>query len=195
MPRSGRLRNFIKECNESPRAEKLSFLPTFSILIIEIILLQHAISINEHYIIFFTAVLFIISVIETLLVLKEMNDCRVRDNFNRILTIKLDDFIIEQREGNVKRIIEKFIDIHPEYNNHRNKAYRIACQIMETHNEELWEKTLKTRMKRFIKKQPVDNVRSLLERFMNHYPEYKKDPGKVYHLAANMMTKQIDDQD
>jgi hypothetical protein len=190
MPRSGRLCNFIREYNESPKAEKLSFIPPFIILFIEIILLYHAISVNETFVIILTLILLVISIIEIVLVTFEIHENRSRNVFERRLTIKLDDFIIERREKNVKKIIEKFIDNYPEYQPHRTDAYHIACQIMETHREELWEKTLKTRMKRFVTKNKIKTVKDLMDHFIDRYPEYNKNPGKVYRVAAYLLDQQ-----
>ena len=60
---------------------------------------------------------------------------------------------------------------------------------METHKEELWEKTLDTRLKIFIKKRIHYNIREIIEKFVKKYPEYKKNPAKVYPLAAQMIEK------
>jgi len=51
MPRCGRLRNFIREYKESPRTERISFIPPFLILTLEIILIIHAILLNEIFVI------------------------------------------------------------------------------------------------------------------------------------------------
>ena len=50
MPRSGRLRTFIKEYRESPRTERVSFFPPFLILALEVILIAHAISIMDTFV-------------------------------------------------------------------------------------------------------------------------------------------------
>ena len=104
-----------------------------------------------------------------------------------MLTIRLDDFIIEKKLENVKKIVEDFIDINPDYDIFRNKIYHIACQIMETHKDELWEKTLNIRLKKFLAKSDKNHVKEIIEKFVKKYPEYKKDPGRVYHVAAKMM--------
>ena len=64
MPRSGRLRSFIREYEESPRLEKYSFIPPFFILALEIILIIHAIIVWEIYVIILTSILLVISIIE-----------------------------------------------------------------------------------------------------------------------------------
>ena len=65
MPRSGRLRTFICEYRESPRLEKASFIPPFLILAIEVILIIHAIAVEEFYIIILTMILLIRTTIKT----------------------------------------------------------------------------------------------------------------------------------
>lgn len=189
MPRSGRLRSFIKEYSESPRVEKISFIPPFIILTIEIILIAHAIAIGESYVIMLTSILVIVSAIEIILVAGEIHDHYRKNNFGRELIIRLDDFIIDKNKKNVQRIVEQFIDIHPNYGIHRNEIYRIACQIMETHKEELWERTLDARLKICIKKSKNQNLRGIIENFVEKYPEYKRNPEKVYQLAAQMIEK------
>jgi len=189
MPRCGRLRNFIKEFNESPKAEKISYFLPYFILTIELILILHAFSLQEVFVILLTGILVLISLIEITLVSREIHERRQCNTFERILTIKLDDFIIDQREKNVKRLVEKFIEMYPEYITHRTETYRIACQIMETHREELWEKTLKIRMSRLLKKKGKVPVKEILDAFINRYPEYRNDPAKVYDVAARMLQK------
>ena len=187
MPRCGRLRNFIREFNESPRAERTSYFLPYFILTIEVILIIHALTLQEVFVILLTGILVVISLVEITLVSREIHERRQCNTFERILTIKLDDFIIDQREKNVKRLVEKFIEMYPEYLKHRTETYRIACQIMETHREELWEKTLKTRMNRLLKKKGKGPVKEILDAFINRYPEYRKDPAKVYDVAARML--------
>jgi len=45
---------------------------TFFVIVIDLIVLEHAIRINEHYIIFCASILFSLSIIEILLVIKEI---------------------------------------------------------------------------------------------------------------------------
>ena len=102
MPRSGRIRIYIREIAESPTTEKLSFIPPFPILIVECILLIHAITINEIPVVILTMILLILSIIEMILVFQEIHEHSQRNNFDKILTIKLDDFMLERRNNNVK---------------------------------------------------------------------------------------------
>jgi hypothetical protein len=189
MPRSQRLRNFINECNESPKLEKMSFIPPFFILALEFILITHAILNGNLFVIIITSILVIISFIEIIFVSREIHQHYKRINFDREMTIRLDDFIIEKNEKNVKKIVEEFINEHPNYITYRNEIYHVACQIMETHKEEMWERTLDTRLKKYIKKNKKEKFRTLIENFIEKYPEYKKNPGKVYPLAAQMIEK------
>ena len=189
MPRCGRFRTFIKEYNESQKTDKLSFIPPFVILALEIILITHAIIENNVIVIWLTLILVIISTIEIILVTRELHEHYQRNNFDRELTIRLDDFIIEKHENNVQKIVEKFIEINPNYVEYRNEIYHIACQIMETHKIELWEKTLELKLKKFIKKDSKKSIREIIDQFIATYPEYKKYPDKVYILTAQMIDK------
>ena len=189
MPRTGRFRRFIKEYNESQKTDKISFIPPFFILILEIILITHAIIENNVFVIWLTLILVIISIIEIIFVAREIHEHYQSNNFDRELTIRLDDFIIEKNEKNVQTMVEKFIDVHPNYEIYRNEIYHIACQIMETHKKELWEKTLELRLKKYILKNSNYSMKEIMDNFMEKFPEYKKDPGRVYPLAAQMIEK------
>ena len=189
MPRSGRLRTFIKEYNESQKTDKISFIPPFFILILEIILITHAIIENNVFVIWLTLILVIISIIEIIFVTREIHEHYQSINFDRELTIRLDDFIIEKNEKNVQKIVEKFIDLHPNYKENRNEIYHISCQIMETHKQELWEKTLEIRLKKFISKNPKNSMREVIDKFVEKFPEYKKYPGRIYSLSAQIFEK------
>ncbi len=189
MPRTGRFRRFIKEYNESQKTDKISFIPPFFILILEIILITHAIIENNVFVIWLTLILVIISIIEIIFVAREIHEHYQSNNFDRELTIRLDDFIIGKNEKNVQTIVEKFIAVHPNYEIYRNEIYHIACQIMETHKKELWEKTLELRLKKYVLKNSNYSMKEIMDNFMEKFPEYKKDPGRVYPLAAQMIEK------
>jgi hypothetical protein len=189
MPRCGRFRRFIKEYNESQKTDKISFIPPFFIFILEIILITHALIENNIFVIWLTSILLIISLIEIIFVTREIHEHYQSSNFDRELTIRLDDFIIGKNEKNVKNIVEKFIDKNPNYEQYRNEIYRISCQIMETHKKELWEKTLENRLKKFITNNINLPIREIIDNFVEKFPEYKKDPGRVYPLAAKMIQR------
>ncbi len=136
MVRVGRLRNFIQEFSQSPRIEKVSFILPFLVIAIDIILIEHAIRINEPYIIGLTTLLFFLSVIEVGVVIREIHEHVQYSNFERLLTIKLDDFILERKkQTNVKLIVEEFMNENPNYESFRNEVYHITCQIMEAHKK------------------------------------------------------------
>ena len=134
-----------------------------------------------------TAVLLIISIVEILLVSREIHEHYTKGNFDRILTIKLDDFITERKEENVKKIVTDFIEQRPKYSSHRNEIYHITCQILETHDEEAWEKNLIDRLDKFIKKSKKESVDKILESFIDKYPSYKKFRGKIYEKICQIL--------
>jgi len=188
MPRCGRFRTFIKEYKESERFEKLSFIPPFIILALEMILLAHAFTIEiDTLVIELTSILLVISLIEILLVSREIHEHYQKDSFEREMTIRLDDFILERRIDNVSKIVEEFLEENRQYCPYRNTIYHVSCQIMETHKRELWEKTLRTRLHRFIKKTGKKTIREIIDGFMGKYPEYRKDPERVYEIAAHII--------
>ena len=192
MPRSRRLRNFIKEYKESPKFEQLSFIPPFLILILEVILLAHALTldVSDMIVVELTAILLVISIIEIFFVSREIHEHYQTNTFDRILTIKIDDFILaRKKEKNVKKIIGEFIEQNPKYRKNRNKIYHICCQVMETHKEEAWEKDLEYNLKNFISKQKQKNVDDILEGFIKKHPKYKKVRQDVYQKICFMLEK------
>ena len=186
MPRSGRLRCYIKEFAESPRFEKLSFIPPFLVLIVEIILLRHALSINEGYVIALTSILLILSAVEIFLVGGEIHDHYRRTNFDRILTIRLDDFITKKRNKNVQSLVEEFIETYPGYSCNRNEIYHIACQILDTHKEEAIESKVEKTLTPFFKKNKDKNVDDILSEFIKKYPNYKKYSSEIYEKICQL---------
>ena len=188
MPRSGRLRTFIREYKESARFEKLSFIPPFLILFVEGVLLVHAFTIDvpDIMVVELTTILLVISIVEILFVSREMHEHYQRNNFDRILTIKLDDFVIQRKDKNVKKIVTDFTEQHPEYESHRNEIYHITCQIMETHEEEAWEEELTGKLEKFVKRRKKMNVDDLLKAFLKKYPSYKKYRTKIYEKICQI---------
>jgi len=191
MPRSRRLRTFIREYKESPKTEKLSFIPPFLILIVEGVLLIHALSINapDIMVVELTTILLVISIIEIYLVGKEIHEHYTKGNFDRVLTIKLDDFITETKEKNVKKIVTDFIEQHPEYSSNRNEIYHTACQVLETHYEEEIEKELTSKLKRFVKQKKDVNVDEIVEKFAKTYPQYKRYRSEIYTKTCKILEK------
>jgi len=195
MPRSGRLRTFIREYKESPKFEKLSFIPPFLILFVECVLLAHAFTIEatDIMVVELTTILLIISMVEILLVSKEMHEHYQRGNFDRVLTIKLDDFMTQRKDKNVKKIVTDFIDQYPKYEKYRNEIYHIACQVLETHEEEEWERALNEKLKKFISKKKKMTVDDLLKAFIKKYPLYKKYKGKIYEKICQIKVDYINE--
>jgi len=189
MVRCGRLRGFIQEFSESKRIEKISFVLPFFVIVIDLILIEHAIRINEHYIIFFTTLLFFLSVIEVGVVIREIHGHYQNSIFERLLTIKLDDFILENlQQTSVKTIVEDFIKKYPNYEPFRNEVYHTTCQILETHKEEKIEKELIHILKNFIKKQKRPTVDYVVDSFIKNYPKYKKYRSEIYVMTAQILS-------
>jgi hypothetical protein len=188
MPRSGRLRNFIREYKESPRFEKMSFIPPFIILIVEGILLIHALTIDvpDIMVVELTMILLAISIVEIYFVFGEMHRHYTQNNFDKILTIRLDDFITERKEKNVKKIVTDFIDKYPEYSAKRNEIYHTTCQILETHKEEEIEKEIEGKLKTFVRRRKKANVDKIVEEFVKKYTKYKGFRGEVYEITCRL---------
>ena len=63
---------------------------------------------DEFFVIVLTGFLFIVSVIEILMITREMHEHRRQTTFERELAIRLDDFIIERHMDNVSNIVADF---------------------------------------------------------------------------------------
>jgi len=188
MPRSGRLRTFIREYRESPRFDKLSFMPPFLILIVEGVLLAHAVTIKapDIMVVELTLILLAISIIEIIFVFGEMHEHYTQTNFDRVLTIKLDDFITECKFKNVKKIVEEFIEQNSEYRAKRNEIYHTTCQILETHEEKELDKHLTDDLSKYIKKNRKMNVDEIVASFVEKYPKYKNYRIQVYEKTCQL---------
>jgi len=186
MPRSGRLRRFIRESKESARTQRLSFIPPFFILFVELILLVHALHIDhpDIMVVELTGILLFISVVEIILVTKEMHKRYQKSNFDKIFTIRLDDFITKTHKNNVKNIVNDFIEKYPKYSKNRSEIYHTACQIMETHKEEEIEEEIEQKLRKFIDKRKKQNVDVIVEKFVKKYPKYKKNRSEVYEITC-----------
>ena len=180
MPRCGRLRNVIQEYNESPKVQKLSFVVPFLILALEIILITHSILYQEFFVMTLTLVLLAISIIEIALVSREIREEYIQNNFDRTLTIKLDDFITGKKERNVKRIVTGFIEKHPEYKGKRNEIYHTTCQILETHKKEAIEQEFVKKLETYVKKSKKAEVDEIVKGFVDKYPKYRRFRGEIY---------------
>jgi hypothetical protein len=134
-----------------------------------------------------TLFLLIISLVEIFFVGREIHEHYRTDSFQQEMTIRLDDFILERHMDNVSNIVEEFLQENDQYSNNRNAVYHIACQIMETHKKELWEKTLRTRLKRFLKQTDKKTIREIIDAFIRKFPDYRKDPERVYEIAAHQI--------
>jgi len=189
MPRCGNLRRYIREIAETPRVELISYIPTFLILFIEIILLNHALSLNEGYVIVLTTILLTISFIELILVTRELHKHRLKNMFDRVLTIKLDDFITETKKTNVKQIVSKFIERYPIYIKNRVEVYRLTCQIMQTHKDEIIEKEYSKKLTSFIKTSKLENPSEILSEFLAKYPDYQRYSTDIYERTCSILNK------
>ena len=140
MVRCSRTRNFLREVAKSPFIEKISFILPFFVISVDIIILEHAIRIQETYIIIFTSSLFILSLTEIIAVAHELHRNYQNSTFKKVLKCKIDDFIGVEKQYNIKKIVEDFISINPEYYTNRTDVYQITCQILENRGENSLEK-------------------------------------------------------
>jgi len=121
----------------------------------------------------------------------EIHEHYIKINFDKILTIRLDDFITEKKGTNVKKIVTDFIEKYPDYEPHRNEIYHTTCQILETHREEATEKEVENKLKKFIKRRKKANVDEIVESFVKKYPEYKNYRSGIYITTCQIMANSI----
>lgn len=138
-----------------------------------------------------TLILVGISLLELVLVSREIHEHYIQSLFDRVLTIRLDDYILQKKERNVKRIVEEFIKKYPMYRSKRNQIYHITCQILETHKEEAWEESLLDELKLFIKEHDYTCVDDILTAFLKKRPSFKKHGAEVYRTICQI----LDDSD
>ncbi len=165
-------------------------MPPFFILFVELILLVHALQIDhpDIMVVELTGVLLFISIIEIIFVSKEMHEKYQKSNFDKILTIRLDDFITKTHKNNVKNIVKEFIEKYPKYSKSRSEIYHTACQIMETHKEEEMEEDIEEKLMQFIDNRKKENVDEIVEKFVKKYPKYKKKRSEVYEITCHIKT-------
>ena len=48
---------------------------------------------------------------------------------------------------------------------------------------------LELKLKKFISKNQKYSMKEIIENFIEKFPEYKKNPGRIYSLAAQMIEK------
>lgn len=187
MPRCGRIRTYIKNYSQSYRGHKLSFFLPYLILALEIIVLIDAFLISNLIIAFMTIILVIVSTLEIIFVTREIKSRIIENNFDKILTIKLDDFIIKKRQKNVKIIISDFLEQYPDYDKYRNKIYHTTCQILETHQKEALDRDITDNVKQFIKNNRGLNVDQIVEKFIEKYQKYQKYRGEIYEKTCKIL--------
>jgi hypothetical protein len=180
MVRLDKCRTLLYELKQSPKMELFSFFLPFIVLAIDMIILEHAIRIREHYVILLSSTLLILSLIEIIVVIREIHRHYQQLIFERKLNILLDDFILEGNYKKVKRIVMEFVAKYPEYQTKRDKVYHLCVQILETHREEAWEKRLTTRLTRFVRRRKYWFVDDIIPAFIKRFPQYKKYPGEIY---------------
>ena len=131
MARYSKLRKFLTEIAGSPLIEKISLILPFIILGIDIHILQYSLFRKDFEIILPATILLALSIIEIIVVIDEIHVTARKMNMERELTIKLEKFIFDNPKLNVKEIVNKFVEKHPEYKDLRKDIYHITCQIFQ----------------------------------------------------------------
>ena len=131
MVRYSKLRKFLTEIAGSPVVEKISLILPFIILGIDIHILQYSLFRKDFEIILPATILLALSIVEIIVVIDEIHVTARKMNMERELTIKLEKFIFDNPKLNVKEIVNKFVEKHPEYKDLRKDIYHITCQIFQ----------------------------------------------------------------
>ena len=53
----------------------------------------------------------------------------------------------------------------------------------------IYTETYIKRVKKFIKQNNEKSIKEIIGKFVEKFPEYKKDPDRVYKIAINLMNK------
>jgi len=131
MVRYGRLRRFLSEIAGSPLVEKVSLILPFVILGIDFHILNYSLHRMDFEIVLPAVILLVLSLIEIVVVVDEIHVTALKMSRERELTIKLEKFVLENPELNVKDVVNRFIKKHPEYKELRRDIYHLVCQIFE----------------------------------------------------------------
>ena len=131
MARYSKLRKFLTEIAGSPSIEKISLILPFIILGIDIHILQYSLFRKDFEIVLPATILLALSIIEIIVVIDEIHVTARKMNMERELTIKLEKFIFDNPKLNVKEVVNKFMEKHPEYKDLRKDIYHITCQIFQ----------------------------------------------------------------
>jgi len=131
MVRYSKLRKFLTEIAGSPVVEKISLILPFIILGIDVHILQYSLFRKDFEIVLPATILLALSIIEIIVVIDEIHVTARKMNMERELTIKLEKFIFDNPKLNVKEIVNKFVEKHPEYKDLRKDIYHITCQIFQ----------------------------------------------------------------
>jgi len=131
MARYSKLRKFLTEIAGSPLIEKISLILPFIILGIDIHILQYSLFRKDFEIVLPATILLALSIIEIIVVIDEIHVTARKMNMERELTIRLEKFIFDNPKLNVKEVVNKFMEKHPEYKDLRKDIYHITCQIFQ----------------------------------------------------------------
>ena len=131
MARYSKLRKFLTEIAGSPLVEKISLILPFIILGIDVHILQYSLFRKDFEIVLPATILLALSIVEIIVVIDEIHVTARKMNMERELTIKLEKFIFDNPKLNVKEVVNKFVEKHPEYKDLRKDIYHITCQIFQ----------------------------------------------------------------
>jgi len=131
MARYSKLRKFLTEIAGSPLVEKISLILPFIILGIDVHILQYSLFRKDFEIVLPATILLALSIVEIIVVIDEIHVTARKMNMERELTIKLEKFIFDNPRLNVKEVVNKFVEKHPEYKDLRKDIYHITCQIFQ----------------------------------------------------------------
>lgn len=188
MPRSGAIREFIRDYYGSSRWEKLALIPPFIILFMELFLLGYDLNHDVDFIVIeFTLILVAISLVEIVIVGKEIHEHTHECDYREELAILLDDFIARSRYKSVKNILSSFINHYPQYRVYRSDIYRITCQILAVHKEKDLEEEITKKLRLYTRGKADLCEDELFSQFMDRHPKYHVYPDKVSELIAKVL--------
>ncbi|HDO19296.1 MAG TPA: hypothetical protein ENG74_01070 [Thermoplasmatales archaeon] len=130
-------RSWLKEIVESTFVEKVLLMLPFVILVLDLYMLNHALHVNDVYVIMPATLLFIFSVAEIVVALDEIHEHAKESILSRKISSRVRSLIKNSNEKlTVKRVMALSLEKYPELKKYRKQLYHIVCQTLAERRKE-----------------------------------------------------------
>ncbi len=125
------LRNRLKELSQSTFIERVLLVFPFFILVLDLYMLHHAMSIGDQKIIVPATLLFIFSVMEIIVAFDEIHEHVIETLSDKKISKKVRSVVKGSKHNmTVKRAMELSLEKYPELRKYRRKLYHVICQVL-----------------------------------------------------------------